>query len=359
MQLPFAGKLSGREQRLAAAVSCLLLMWLFFVVAVRPIIAEWERLNGEIEVRARKVDLLKKILQMEQSVNVQYFRYGALLKQESSDEAVRNELMQDINTMSAQSWLKAPVIKQAPTELHDFYKRYFVDIDIEGVPPSIVRLLTTLQRSDKLFRVESLTITKKENTLSGRMRVSRILVPAEQGRKPPEVKPAIVPAQQRIPEPNLLNNGDMEVWTAGWGLNKYPDSWSGYRVSTVRVSDHVASGFAGAQVTGAENGSIFYQEVKADSGSRYQVTSHVTRVSGWLSLQVRDVAAEKYYEEAALSVEDQSMRAYTQTFTTMGDPSGEKRTLRVTLFFHLPGSTAYIDNVRMVKLERAKGGQQK
>ena len=352
MRLSLPENLSARERRLAGAVGFLVLSWMLFILIARPIIAEWQRLESEIETKIGRRDFNKTILQMEESVNAKFNEYRELLTQESTDEVIRNELMQDINTLSAKSWLKAPVIRQGSTESHDYYKRYFVNIDYEGVPASLAVFLRHLQTSKKLFRIESLTITKKgDRWLSGRIEVSRILVPAEGSAKPRRATQAPAqPEPNEGPDRNLLANGDMEGWGLGWGRDKYPDSWSGYWATTARLTAPVVSGFASAKITGAVKGSAFYQDVEADPGTRYKITWHVARDSGQVSLRLFDMESRQFYDEGTVVVEDKSMREYTQTFRTRSNPDGAKITLRVEVLFLKPGSAATIDDVRMVKL---------
>jgi hypothetical protein len=224
-------------------------------------------------------------------------------------------------------------------------------MDIAGPAPNVARFLARLQESDELFRVETLTVSSKtDSVLNGRMEVSKILVPAGNRDKVQAAESEDSSPSMDEPEPNLLANGDMELWSAGWGRGKYPDSWNGYRVTTARAAGNPVSGFAAARAEGGVKGSIFYQDIKALPATRYQITWNVQRISGEVSLQVRDMADETFYDEARVPVESRAMRLYTQTFTTSGEPGGAERALRVTLFFHMPKSTALVDDVRMVRV---------
>ena len=70
-------------------------------------------------------------------VDAKYDEYRELLAQESSDEAVRNELMQDISAISGRSGLRVPVIREGSTDPYRYYKRYVVEMDISGMPGKI------------------------------------------------------------------------------------------------------------------------------------------------------------------------------------------------------------------------------
>jgi len=350
--LSLSQRLSAREQRLAAVTAFLFVVCVLCFIMVKPIMSDWQWLDGQIEAKTARIGFLNTILEMQEEVNAQFDEYRQLLAQESSDESVRNELMQEINAISARSRLAAPVIREGSTESHKFHKRYFVDMDIAGPVTNLARFLADLQRSTELFRVESLTVSRKaDNVLNGRMEVSKILVPV--GRDEAVQKAEQVPESplENEPERNLLANGDMEWWSAGRGPGKYPDSWDGYRVTTARATGRAVSGSAAARVEAEVKGSALWQDIQAEPAASYQIAWHVQRISGWVSLQVRDMATETYYEEAGVSVESEAMRVYTQTFTTLGEPGGAKRTLRVTLLFHLPKSAALVDDVRMVQLE--------
>jgi Tfp pilus assembly protein PilO len=351
MPASLSQRLSAREQRLTVATAILFVASVLFFLIVKPLMSEWERFDLEIERKTEKRDLLSTILEMEEEINTKFDEYRELLAQESSDEAVRNELMQEINAISARSQLAAPVIREGSTESYKFHKRYFVDMDIAGAVTNVARFLANLQKSNQLFRVESLTISRRTGSvLNGRMEVSKILVPAGRHETVQKAEPAPESVLEEETEQNLLANGDMEMWSAGWGRDKYPDSWNGYRVITARWGDPVVSGFAVARVEGNVKTSSFWQEIEVKPATLYQITWHVQRISGWVSLQVRDLATKTYYEEARVPVESDAMRLYTQTFTTPGEPGGAKRTLQVTLFFHLPESAALVDDIRMVEV---------
>ena len=354
----FVKRLSVREQRLAAtATFCLAVCALFFLI-VRPITSEWQRLDIEIATKTDEIDLLRTILGLEQDVNTRFDQYRELLAQQSSDEVVRNELMQDINTISARSELKAPVIREGSTESYRFYKRYFVDLDIEGAGANLGRFLANLQESNKLFRVESLTITKKAGTvLNGRMEVSKILVAAALGDTPQKAEPIGEKPQQVEMERNLVVNGDFELWSAGWGRDKYPDSWTGYRVITARATEQAVSGFAAARIEGEVKGSGVVQELHVQPATRYRITCHAALISGSVLLRVRDAGTGQFYKEADVPVKGVAMRMYTQTFTTLGERGGAKRRVAFQVHFHDPKSTVRIDDVRMVQVET--GGEQR
>jgi hypothetical protein len=260
--------------------------------------------------------------------------------------------MQEINAISTRSRLAAPVIREGSTESYKFHKRYFVDMDIAGAVTNVASFLAHLQRSPELFRVESLTISRKaDNVLNGRMEVSKILVPAGREEAVQKTEQAPDSPSENESERDLLANGDMEFWSRGWGTGKYPDSWNGYRVTTARAAGPAVSGYAAARVGAEVKGSALWQDVQAEPGASYQISWHVQRISGWVSLRVRDMATDTYYEEARVPVESAEMRMYTQRFTSLGEPGDAKRTLRVTLLFHLPRSAVLVDDVRMVQLE--------
>jgi Tfp pilus assembly protein PilO len=352
-----------REQRLAiVTVSCVALCILFLLI-VRPLLSEWEQLDLDIRTKTEHTELLKAILEKEQEVNANFEQYRKLLAQQSTDEVVRNELMQDINTISARSDLKAPVIREGSTESYKFYKRYFVDLDIEGAVANLGRFLANLQESTKLFRVESLTVTRKFGpVLQGRMEISKILVPGapkdaaqeakpENAEAPKNAQPTIEQPPQETHEQNLIVNGDFELWSAGWGANKYPDGWTGYRVTTARETARVVSGFAAASFQGELKGSGVVQEVRVRPWTRYQITCHAALLSGSVSLRVRDIETGQFFKTADVPVKGQDMRLYSQTFAAVGDPDGPDRTVVFQMHFHEPNSTVCIDDVRMVQIE--------
>jgi len=358
-------RLTVREQRLAIATVFCLAAWLLYALIVKPLMSDWEQLDLEIRTKTEQTALLKAILEKEEQVNADFEQYRELLAQQSSDEVVRNELMQDINTISARSNLKAPVIREGSTESHKFYKRYFVDLDIEGSVVNLARFLANLQESTKLFRVESLTITRKFGpVLQGRMEISKILVPGTPGNatqkaqadtvETPETSEAPSDEQpQEKPEQNLIVNGDFELWSAGWGANKYPDGWSGYRVTTTRDTERAVSGFAAAIFEGAVKGSGVLQEVNVRPWTRYQVTCHAALLSGAVLLRVRDIETNRFFKTADVPVRGQEMRPYTQTFVAVGKPGGPERPVTFQLHFSEPKSTVCIDDVRMVQIEHS------
>jgi hypothetical protein len=359
----FKGKLSQREQRLAATVGLLLVACVVFYRMIMPIVDEWRLQGGQIRTKIARIELLGTILGMEESINAKYGMYKELLARESSDEAVRNELMQDIGTIGAQSEVSTPVIRQSSTDYYPHYNRYVVEIDFEGAPASVATLLANLQKSKKLFRVERLNVSRKSAlVVNGTMEVSKILVPAVGGRRPEQVEePAIAQLQGEEMEKNLIVNGGMELWSFHWGKDRYPDSWAGRGITTARSTEQAVTGFAAAKLTGRAAGSNFYQDVAVDPASRYQLTAHAALVSGPASIQLQDVDSGNYYsddERRATPIEGEAMHLYTRTFTTLGDPQGKKRTLHVTLLFPRGNASIFVDDVRLVKLDVDEEGEE-
>jgi hypothetical protein len=351
----FKSKLSHREQRLAVAVGLLLVACVVFYRMVMPIVDEWRLQDGQIRTKIARIELLGTILGMEESINAKYDMYKELLAQESTDEAIRNELMQDIGTIGAQSKVHTPEIRRSSTDYYRHYNRYVVEIEFEGAPASAATFLANLQKSKKLFRVERLNVSKKTAlVVNGTMEVSRILVPAVAGQRPEQMEDsAIAQLEGEETEKNLIENGDMEVWSFHWGKDRYPDSWTGRGITTARSTKRAVTGFAAAKLAGRSAPSYFHQDVPVDPGSRYQLTAHMALASGLASLRPQDVDGGSYYrdgENRATPIEDKAMRLYTRTFTTLGDPGGKKRVLRVTLLFPRGKASIFVDDVRLVKL---------
>ncbi len=330
---------------------------------IMPIADEWRLQDGQIRTNLARIGILGTILGMEESINAKYDMYKELLAQESSDEAVRNELMQDIGTIGTQSKVSTPVIRQSSTEYFPHYNRYVVEIEFQGAPASVATFLANLQKSKKLFRVERLNIsTKTTLVVNGKMDVSKILVPAVGGQRPEQVGEAgLAQVQPGDAEKNVMVNGGMELWPFHWGKDRYPDSWTGRGITTARSTEQAVTGFAAAKLTGRTARSNFYQDVKVDPASRYQLTAHVALVSGQASLRLQDVGSGRYYrdgESNATAMEGEAMRLYTRTFTTFGDPGGKERTLRVTLLFPKGKAAVFVDDVRLVKLDVDEEGEE-
>lgn len=358
--LPIIDRLSQRERRLAETVGVLLIVCAIFFQIVMPIMFEWQRQGSEIERLTNRFDLLRRILEMGPGVDAKYDEYRELLAQESSDEAVRNELMQDISAISGRSGLRVPVIREGSTDSYRYYKRYVVEMDISGMPGKIFSFLANLQKSKKLFRIEGLNVARKGNVgLTGTMVVSKILVPADHKERFREARQAVVELQQKEPTGNLVVNGDMELWSTGWGKDRYPDSWSATKITTAYSTEHAVTGSAAARATGLDRDSTLYQDVNVDPASGYKLTAHMSLISGKVWLRVRDMGqGGTYYGEGEgpMSAKGGSMRAYSRTFTTMGGSGGAKRTLRIALHFRAKKSAVCIDDVRLVKLGKSDQG---
>jgi hypothetical protein len=151
----------------------------------------------------------------------------------------------------------------------------------------------------------------------------------------------------------------MERWTTGWGIDRYPDSWKGSRVTSARSSEHAVTGFAAAKLTGRQSDSILYQDVTVDPATQYRLTVHMALISGSVWVQVQDLEDESYYwpgKAGPMLATEKSMQEYGQTFTTLGEPGGAKRTVRVRLRLQRR-SAAYFDQVRLFKLETEEGDE--
>ena len=353
----FKNRLSQREQRLAAAVGIVLVVSAIFSQIVMPIMNEWELQGDQIRAKVAQIEFLGQVMGMQESVTAKYNMYRDLLAQERSDEAVRNELMQDINAIATRSKIEADAIRPSPTDSAANYNRYVVEIEVEGPPASLAAFLANLQTSRKLFRVESLNLSRRTETgllISGTMQVSRILVHAGGERMPETEVPAATTALREDAEKNLIVNGDMGVWSIGWGRDRYPDSWSGKSITTARSNEQAVRGTAAARLAGRAAKSTFYQDVKVEPGSRYRLTAHMAAISGAASLRLQDVESRKFYgegENQPAPVKGGAMSKYVREFTTLGDPGGGQRTLRVMVFFPNGKEAVYLDDVRLVKLD--------
>jgi len=364
-------KVSRRERILAISTGVMLVLWLGSTVVAKPLMQRWAQLDSDIQEKQSTLHLYTDMLAMGESVDIEYGLYEEMMSAESSDEAVRNRLQEEIDRLAAKTRMSTPAIKEGVTEAFPFFKRYEVDTDVEGTIAGFASFLEQLQQSPQLLKVETMTINRKGSgsTLTGQLKISRALVATgveqslataepEDATEEPS-KPVFAGVLAALRSKNLLKNGNFEEWSAGWGSIP-PDGWQMYRVKTERVNHPVAEGYAAARLVGDTKGSAVWQTVDLKPATRYRLVLSTAALSGSpMSFGVYDERENRYYDDALKKLTSREFKPYIVRFTTsgkQGDPERKARVIVVT--FRAGGQTVVVDDVVLCEEGPGKDGAQ-
>jgi hypothetical protein len=363
-------KVSRRERVLAVSTGLVLVLWLGSTVVVKPLMQRWAQLDSTIQEKQSTVYLYTEMLAMGESVDLEYGLYKTMMSDESSDEAVRNRLQEEIDRLAAKTRMSTPTIKEGVTEAFPFFKRYEVDTDVEGTIAGFASFLEQLQRSPQLLKVETMTINRKESgsTLTGQLKISRALVATGVEHPPATAEPeAATEAPSKsifagaiaaLRSQNLLKNGNFEEWSTGWG-GVPPDGWQMYRVKTERVNHPVAEGYAAARLVGEKKGAALWQTVDLKPATTYRLVLSAAALSGSPTFGVYDEREKRYYGDGPQKLTSRELKRHFFVFTTsgkQGDPEREARVIVVT--FRAGGQTVVVDDVMLFEAEPGKDGAQ-
>jgi len=168
---------SSREKRIAFVTVCIVAFALFYKLLAYPTFAKWSRLGKEVTVQRNQLFKLNRLLDMKEAVDNDFQVYRDAVLTSGSEEEDMAGFLRETENLSRPMPIEIIMVKTLPVANYGFYKRYGVQLEVEGDLISICNFLYSLETSPSLLKVKKIQLNAKGGNIArGSLRVSRICV---------------------------------------------------------------------------------------------------------------------------------------------------------------------------------------
>ena len=167
-----------RERRLALMAGIVIGCWVMISWLVQPL---WERardLQLRVKTQTEKLEALGRLAAQASSVGRNQQVLAAYLQTEDEEQA-RGVFLNELEALSTQANLQLN-LKPKPVKRVGRLSHFEVELDVEGLQPSLLAFLDALLGMPRLLTIERLRIAglpSKPDTLRANLVIHRLIVP--------------------------------------------------------------------------------------------------------------------------------------------------------------------------------------
>ena len=172
--------LSKRETIILSICILLVLGYLGFNFIFEPLKAKINNLNTDISIKELKLKKSYKILNQKETVEPVYKKYADYLKQKDADEQEMSALLSEIEAITGKIDIRISDMKPLRVKAIDFYKKFSVELEAEGLLDNLTKFIHTLQSQPHFLKVERLRLERRSmrtDKLQCFMLISRMRTP--------------------------------------------------------------------------------------------------------------------------------------------------------------------------------------
>ncbi len=175
----FLSKLPPKERLgLFVALTILLLAFVDRLI-INPIINRIQQIDREITVEEKQFSQDLRYLKQKEAVTEEYNKYSQYVKKVGTDEEEQTKILSEIEELARKSNISISNMKpQSPKEV-SFYKKYEIELEVEGEMESLVNFLYEVNSSSQLLRAEKVRFGLKEkesSTVKASIVVTKVVV---------------------------------------------------------------------------------------------------------------------------------------------------------------------------------------
>jgi len=171
--------LSMREGKLFYLTLAVVVIWIGQAFIVKPISVKWKRLNERIAADSLKLEKSERLIGKKDSIKSDYEKAASAVKMAGSEEEEMAGFLTEIEFLANSTGVHFNEIKPLPIKKFDLYKKFFVDLELEGEISQISAFMRQMQNSPHLLAIDKLTLGSKQagkSMLKCRMIISKIAI---------------------------------------------------------------------------------------------------------------------------------------------------------------------------------------
>ena len=171
--------LSGTEKKIFFVLLAVAVFSLMYALVLEPLAKEYKNLNQELLAKSLKLHKDIRLSSQKNSVISQYKLLADKIKLVSSDDQEAASMLTTIEDMARSGSINILDMKPLIPKDTSLYKEFSVELKVEANIQSLMRFIYDLVSSEKVLRVERLSLNKKDSStdlLVSTITVSRIAV---------------------------------------------------------------------------------------------------------------------------------------------------------------------------------------
>ena len=172
--------LTAREKIILSICALLILSYFGVNFIFEPLKAKIEELSNQIGITELKLKKSNKIIDYQESVEDNFKKYADLIKQKANDEQEMSALLSEIESITKEIKISISDMKPSRVRAVDFYKKFSVELEAEGLLEDLTKFIHTLQSQPHFLKIERMRLERRSmrtNTLKSSILISRIRVP--------------------------------------------------------------------------------------------------------------------------------------------------------------------------------------
>ncbi|HOX09690.1 MAG TPA: hypothetical protein PLV09_02715 [Candidatus Omnitrophota bacterium] len=176
----FFARMSPREKAGMAIAAVVVLVVFVDRLIVNPMAVRMHRLNTEIKAGENALRLDTGLAGQKGAVSAEYGKYSAYVRKSGSDEEEQTKMFSEIEELERKSGVSPLNMKAIAPRAVDFYRKYEVELEVEGEMEQIVNFLYLLNNSPQLLRAEKVTLNPRDRdsaAVRAKMNVTKVVMP--------------------------------------------------------------------------------------------------------------------------------------------------------------------------------------
>ena len=172
--------MSPREKAGIAIAAVVVLVVFVDRFIVNPMAVRMHRINAEIKAGENALRLDTGLAGQKGAVSAEYGKYSAYVRKSGSDEEEQTKMFGEIEELERKSGVSPLNMKAIAPRAVDFYRKYEVELEVEGEMEQIVNFLYLLNNSPQLLRAEKVTLNPRDRdsaAVRAKMNVTKVVMP--------------------------------------------------------------------------------------------------------------------------------------------------------------------------------------
>jgi len=173
-------RMSAREKAGIAVAAIVVLVVFVDRFIVNPMAVRMHRLNREIKASENDLRLDIGLAGQKDAVSAEYGKYSAYVRKSGSDEEEQTKMFGEIEELERKSGVSPVNMKPIAPRTVDFYKKYEVELEVEGEMEQVVNFLYLLNNSPQLLRAEKVTLSPRDRdsaAVKAKVNVTKVVMP--------------------------------------------------------------------------------------------------------------------------------------------------------------------------------------
>jgi len=170
-------KFSKRERTLFVGTVSVILAAALFIFIFEPIYTQWSQVKVDFQVAHLRLYKNLKLLAEQEVLEKEYETFKDFFLEGEDESQGTPNILKEIESIAVSSGVKITSIKPKGEKEFENYKKYNVEVVVEGEINQLLKFMYSLEGSKRFLKVERLVLAlkgRKGNTLKGTLIIRKI-----------------------------------------------------------------------------------------------------------------------------------------------------------------------------------------